>query len=179
MCAGAFFFFSSRKLIFLLCCRLSRSLARAPRVFCQKEKEYFRLPPFLLLLPTLLLLLLPLGLEHQLVRHQGGHRRRGGDRQRRQRVLAPPDAVGRDGERAHARGEEVVVGEALLLFVVVVVVIEQRVFGLEFQCVSGNSRKGNRGGGDQKKNRERRGGVRVEVDEKRSRKGERASAAER
>ena len=73
MCVLAlFFFFSSRKLIFLLCCRLSRSLARAPRVFCQKEKEYFRLPPFLLLLPTLLLLLLPLGLEHQLVRHQGG-----------------------------------------------------------------------------------------------------------
>lgn len=122
------------------------SLAHArkqTRVFFKKEG----LPTSLLLLS--LLLLLPLGLDQQLVRHQSGDRRRGRDRESGQRVLPAPDAVGGDGERAHARREEVVGGEALLLWVVVVVVVVSVVFWrvLGIFCESCVSERRRRRGG--------------------------------
>lgn len=89
----------------------------------------------------ILLLLFPLGLEHELVGDHGRDGRRGGDRQGSERILAAPDAVGSDGERTHASGEEVELGEALFFISVEEEVERNRLRKKSESVIFGDERK--------------------------------------
>lgn len=85
------------------------SLARARFSFIKKSFQPESSPTPLS--PSLLLL--PLGLDHELVGHQRDDRRRRGDLKGGQGVLPSPDAVRGHRERSHPRREKIVAREAL------------------------------------------------------------------